>query len=190
MIIKQVKEYGSKTKRQRIDINKNDGLAPGVEVVLIPVDKYNELKQDILDLQNELMTARNEAEMVTEINSNYEQQIQDLKNQRINLKEIIEDMTTPIYENHQKELSKKDDEINQLQMQLKTLQAKTHQYNLELMGLNAIDIAIFRKHKRIIKKYNDEITLVGVDPKIIDADAQSLPGNDVPGENENAADGQ
>ena len=46
------------------------------------------------------------------------------------------------------------------------------------MGLNAIDIAIFRKHKKIIKNYSEEIAVVGVDPKIIDADAKAIPGNE------------
>ena len=116
--------------------------------------------------------------MLTGINENLESQIQELKNQEVNLKGIIEDVTAPIYENHEKELSKKDDEINQLQMQLKTLQAKTSQYNLELMGLNAIDIAIFRKHKKLIKNFNENITLLEADPEIVDADAKALPGND------------
>lgn len=175
---KQVKEYGTKTKRQRIDLNKNDGFTPGAEVVIIPIQKYNEVKQDVLDLQNELMTARNEAEMLAEINAKLENQIKDLKSQEINLKEIVENVTAPIDKQYQKELSKKDNEIKQLKLQLKAWEHKTNQYNLDMMGLNAIDIAIFRKHKKLIQSFNDEITLIGVDPKIIDADAKAIPGKD------------
>ena len=47
MIEKVVKEYGTKSKRQRIDINKSDNLSSGETVVLIPVDEYNGIKQNI-----------------------------------------------------------------------------------------------------------------------------------------------
>ena len=161
MIFKQVKEY---SKRQRIDINKSDGLTPGDEVAIIPVKKYEELEAELLELQENIKQKDNE--------------IQLLQKQDQNLKEIIQDVTAPIYENHKKELQKKDSEIKQLQMQLELMKNKTSQYNLELMGLNAIDIAIFRKHKKLIKNYSEEIALVGVNPKIIDADAKAIPGNE------------
>ena len=177
MIIKKIKEYGNKTKRQRIDLNKSDGLTPGSEVVLIPVEKYNSIKQDILDLQNELMTARNESEMLMEINAKLEQQIADMKNQEINLRKIIEDVTAPIDEHYQNELENKNDEIKQLKRQLNTLKAKTTQFNLELMGLNTIDMLFKHKHKKLITDFNDEITIVGDDPNIIDTDTKAIPGN-------------
>ena len=178
MIIKTVKEYGNKTKRQRIDIAKGDGLTGGQEVVLVPVEKYNEIKQDIMDLQNEVMTARNESEMMAEINAKLTEQIEDERNRKINLKEIIKDAVTPIDEHYQKEISNKDDKINQLEMQLKAMEQKTNQYNLDMQGLNTIDIAILRKHKKLIQKYNDEITLLVSDPKVIAADVSALPGKD------------
>ena len=162
MLFKQVKEY---SKRQRIDINKSDGLTPGDEVAIIPVKKYEELEAELLELQENIKQKDNE--------------IQLLQKQDQNLKEIIQDVTAPIYENHKKELQKKDSEIKQLQVQLELMKRKTNQYNLELMGLNAIDIAIFRKHKKIIKNYSEEIAVVGVDPKIIDADAKAIPGNEL-----------
>ena len=63
-------------------------------------------------------------------------------------------------------------------MQLKALQVKTNQYNLDMQGLNVFDIAIFRKHKKLIQNFNDDIALVEVDRKIVDADAKAIPGND------------
>ena len=175
MIIKNVKEYGTKSKRLRIDINKGDDLAPGSEIVLIPVEKYNNIKQDIMDLQNELMTARNESEMLMEINAKLEQQIADMKNQEINLRKIIEDVTAPIDEHYQNELENKNDEIKQLTDELKALKIKINQYNLEMMGLNTIDIWIRQKHKKLIHNFNDEITLFGVDPKIVEAETKAIP---------------
>lgn len=173
MITKQVKEY---SKRQRIDLSKNDGLTPGQDVVIIPLQKYDKVKQDVLDLQNELMTARNETDMLLQINSNLENQIKDLKSQEVNLKEIIKDVTAPIYEKHKEELEDKDKQIKQLEIQLNTLKAKTNQYNLDMQGLNAIDIAIFRKHKKLIQDFNDEITIIGVEQKIINTDSKAIPG--------------
>ena len=177
MITKTIKAYG-KSQRQRIDLNFKDGFAPGEDVVLIPVQRYNEIKQDILDLQNELMTTRNEAEMMTEVNAKLEDQIQDLRNRKINLEKVITNAVTPIEEHYKEELKNKDTKINELENQLKTLQAKTNQYNLDMMGLNLIDIGIFHKHKKLIQNFNESIAVMGVDPKIIDADAKAIPGSE------------
>ena len=171
MLFKKVKEY---SKRQRIDINKSDGLTPGEDVAIIPKQKYDEIKQDILDLQNELMTARNESEMLQEINNNLEKQIQDLKDKEVNLQQLIKDAVTPIDEHYQKELENKSNEINQLQMELKTLRAKAYQNNLELMGLNIFDLGIFRKHKKLIKEFNQELTILSSDPNIVATDVKAI----------------
>ena len=179
MINKKVKEYSN---RQRIDLNKNDGFNPGDEVIIITAKRNDEIKETILDLRSQLISAENKLAAKDE-------EITIYKNQEQNLKQIIKDVTAPIYENHkkelskkddhyQKELSKKDDEINQLQIQLDLLKDKINRYNLDMQGLNAIDIAIFRKHKKLIKNFNDEITIIGADSKIIDADAKTIPGAD------------
>lgn len=171
MIQKQVKEFGKKSPRLKIDINKGDELPPGTDVVIMPVDEYNGIKQNIINLTRQLRSTENKLYAK-------EDEIAIYKDQEQNLKQIVEDVTAPIYANHQKELSKKDKEIKQLQLQLKTLQAKTNKYNLDMTGLNAIEILIFRKHKKLIHNFNDEITLLGEDPKIVDADAKAIPGND------------
>lgn len=171
MIHKQVKEYGNKSKRQRIDLSKKDGFDADADVVIMTTKEYDDIKENILNLTRQLRTTEDK---LTAKND----EIEIYKNQEQNLKEIVEDVTAPIYEKHQKELSKKDNEIKQLQVQLKALETKTNQYNLDMQGLNAIEILILRKHKKLIQKYNDEITLFGVDPKIVDADAKALPGKD------------
>lgn len=160
MIFKQVKEY---SKRQRIDLNKNDGLTPGEEVAILTASEYENIKSKMLQMQDTITANEKEIEL--------------LQSQEQNLKELIENVTTPIYDNHEKEMQKKDNEINQLKALLELMRNKTNQYNLELMGLNAIDIAIFRKHKKLIQNYNEEITLIGVDPKLIDAESV-IPGDD------------
>lgn len=168
MINKKVKEYSN---RQRIDLNKNDGFNPGDEVIIITAKRNDEIKETILDLRSQLISAENKL-------AAKDDEIEIYKNQEQNLKEIIADAIAPIDDHYQKELSKKDNEIDQLKKQLDLLKDKINRYNLDMQGLNAIDIGIFRKHKKLIKNFNDEITLIGADPKIIDADAKTIPGAD------------
>lgn len=173
MIQKQVKQFGKKSPRLKIDINKSDNLEPGTDVVILTADEYAGIKQNIINLTKQLRSAEDKLSAKVD-------ELQIYKDQEQNLKQIIEDVTTPIYENHQKELSNKGNELKRLQDKLDALERKTIQYNLDMQGLNAIDILILRKHKKLIQKYNDEITVLGVDPKIVDADAKAIPGKDSP----------
>jgi len=159
MIIKEVKQYA---KRQRIDINKNDGLTPGNDVVILTTEEYADIKQNLMDLNNKVTAKDSELEV--------------MKNQEQNLKELIADAIAPIDNHYQKELLKKDNQIKQLQMELKTIKAKTNQYNLEMQGLNIIDIGLLRKHKKLITDFNNEISKIVIDPKIVDADLSAIPG--------------
>lgn len=152
MIIKQVKEY---SKRKRIEINKTDNIDAGAKVIILSENEYNQLCDKI-----------NDYDAVKKEN-------QILHNQENDLKQIVDDVTAPIYDQHQKELTSKDEQIKQLQIQLKALQTKTNQYNLDMQGLNIIDIGIFRKHKKLIKEFNTAIA--GADDNaVIDADAKKL----------------
>ena len=70
-------------------------------------------------------------------------------------------------------------------MELNTLKAKTIQFNLELMGLNTIDMLFKHKHKKLITNFNDEITILADDPKLNASDVPALQSdekwnNDVP----------
>lgn len=159
MIIKEVKQYA---KRQRIDINKNDGLTPGNDVVILTTEEYADIKQNLMDLNNKVTAKDSELEV--------------MKNQEQNLKELIADAIAPIDKHYQKELLKKDNQIKQLQMELKTIKAKTNQYNLDMQGLNIIDIGLLRKHKKLITDFNNEISKIVIDPKIVDADLSAIPG--------------
>ena len=171
MIQKQVKQFGKKSPRLKIDINKSDNLTADTDVVILTADEYAGIKQNIINLTKQLRSAEDRLSAKVD-------ELQIYKDQEQNLKQIIEDVTAPIYENHKKELSDKGKELKQLQDKLDALERKTMQYNLDMQGLNLIDIAILRKHKKLIQKYNDEITVLGVDPKIVDADAKALPGSD------------
>ena len=99
MIKKEVKAYG-KSQRQRIDFNKGDNLEVGQEVNILTNQEYEEL----LECQSELQKVKNE--------------LIAMQNQEVNLKELIQDVTAPIYENHKKELENKDIELKGLRLQL------------------------------------------------------------------------
>jgi len=166
MITKIIKEYG-KTQRQRIDLNKSDGFTPGSEVVIIPVDEYNGIKQNILNLTNQLRSCEDKL-------TGKKNEIQIYKNQENNLKKIVENVTAPIDENYKEQLESKDKEIKQLKMELKAIKKKTTRFNLELMGLNTIDMLFKHKHKKLITDFNDEITLLADDPKLNAMDTAAL----------------
>lgn len=161
MIFKEVKEY---SQRQRINLNKDDGLTSGAKVVILTSSEYDKIKNDVIALQDKIVKLENENQL--------------LNKQEQNLKQIIVDVTAPIYENHKKELEIKDNQIKQLSNELKSLQAKTNQYNLELQGLNLIDIAILRKHKKLIKDFNSTISIANPDVNIVEADSKAIPSDD------------
>lgn len=169
MIEKVVKEYG-KTKRQRIDLNKNDNFAADEEVIIFSKNEIELHRKNINNLKKQIMK-------VEDSNTALSKEVELLHNQEDNLKQIIEDVTTPIYERHKEELEKKDNEIKQLQNQLKAMQLKTNQFNLELMGLSTIDMLLKHKHKKLIHNFNDEITILVNDPKINAKNTPGLPGN-------------
>lgn len=159
MLFKEVKEY---SKRQRINLNKDDGLTPGAKVVILTNNEYDNIKNDVLELKNQVVTLQKENQI--------------LQNQEQNLKQIIKDVTAPIYENHKKELENKDLKINELNNELNKVKARINQYNLDMQGLNIIDIAILRKHKKLIKDFNSTISIIDPGANIVDADTKAIPG--------------
>lgn len=159
MIYKEVKEY---SQRQRINLNKKDGFSKGDKIVVMSENEYNDLTRELTNLNNKITAKNKELEVYT--------------NQEQNLKEIITDIINPIHENHQKELENKEDVINQLTDDLNTMKKICNQYNLELTGLNIIDILIFRKHKKIIHDFNSSIW-VNVNDHVV-SDTELIPDSE------------
>ena len=170
MIIKEVKEYGTKTKRQRIEFTKSDGLSPGSEVVILTVEEYDKLKNKIFTMNDKVISQ--------------DKELQIYQNQEQNLKQIIEDTTSPIHDYYKQEITSKDNKIKQLEMELKALHHKTNRFTLELMDLNLLD-KIRSKDSKLIKSFNDEITTFELNPKIVDADGGAIPGGDRSGSDKN-----
>ena len=42
------------------------------------------------------------------------------------------------------------------------------------MGLNIFDLGIFRKHKKLIKEVNQELTILSSDPNIVATDVKAI----------------
>lgn len=159
MLFKEVKEY---TNRQRININKDDNLEPGAKVVILTAKEYDDMKKDFIELQDSFIKIENETQL--------------LKKQEQNLKELIENVTAPIYENHKKELENKDLEIKQLTDELNAMKQICSQFNIEISGLNTIDILFRSKHKKLIQEFNKNIWITAKPGAIVDADAKAIPG--------------
>lgn len=171
MLFKQVKEY---TGRQRIDINKGDGMKKDTKVVIFTDDEYKQYKQDILDLQNNLIVLKNENEMLMELNANLESQIDDYKQQNSNLKEIVEDVTAPIKE----EVENKNNRIEELETKIDAMEMVCNDMNIDLSGLTTIEVLVLRRHKKMAKEFSASINMIVRKKKnIVEADAQALPGD-------------
>ena len=164
MIIKQVKEYSN---RQRINLNKNDGLEDGQEVVIIP-------KSDFNDIETKINSAELKIENMTEDIKKLTIEKELLENQQNNLKEIIEDVINPIHEQHQKELSARDVEIKQLQMENTALKSKSSQLCIDIMDLSALQLIFTDKKKVLIDDFNKSISIVMPTDPINDADSVIL----------------
>lgn len=159
MIKKEVKAYG-KTQRQRIDFNKGDHLEVGQEVNILTNQEYEEL----LECQSELQKVKNE--------------LIAMQNQEVNLKELIQDVTAPIYENHKKELQNKDKQINQLQDKLDALKKIFNQFIISITSLSAWDIFFRGKHKDLISDFNSRIWITTKDNEVEDMDQPAIPGDE------------
>lgn len=150
MIYKEVKEY---SQRQRINLNKKDGFSKGDKIVVMSEKEYNDLTREVTNLNNKITAKDKELEVYT--------------NQEQNLKEIIENITTPIYENHKKELENREVKINELEEQLNQLKKIYVQYNISMTALNLWDILVFRRHKKLINDFNNTFWVTG-ENKVID----------------------
>ena len=149
MIIKEVKEY---SKRQRININKEDGFTDGQEVVILTVEEYEELKQAENLLSIQIHTLKEDIDKLTIENKL-------LNTQQTNLKDIIADVITPINEQHQRELSAKDLEIGRLKAEVKGLEHKSHQLCIDIMDLSALQLIFTDKRKVMIDDFNKSISV-------------------------------
>ena len=134
-ISKEVKDYSG---RLRININKNDGLNPGDNVVLI-------LESDYQKLQAEKETLSSKVEM--------------LEHERTNLEELVNITLNPIHEHYKSELEKKDNIIKAKDDELNNMLSRSilpFSATTSISGLSFIDL-VRGKHKNVINDFHDRI---------------------------------
>lgn len=136
MIKKKVKEY---SKRKRIELNQSDNIDAGAEVIILSENEYNQL----LDKINDYDALKKENQILNE--------------QENNLSEMVKDITAPIYDQHKKDLQKKDNEIKQLTSQLNYIRKSISHYIISLSSLSLMDLIFKTRHKKIIQDMNDTI---------------------------------
>lgn len=136
MIKKEVKEYNG---RQRIELNKKDNLDAGAKIIILSENEYNQL----IDKINDYDALKKENQILNE--------------QENNLSEMVKDITAPIYDQHKKDLQKKDNEIEQLTSQLNYIRKSISHYIISLSSLGFMDLVFRTKHKKIIHDMNDTI---------------------------------
>ena len=164
MRIKEVKEY---SKRQRININKEDGLSDGQEVAILTIEEYKDLKQTENLLSRQIHSLKEDIDKLTIENKL-------LNTQQTNLKDIVADVITPINEQHQRELSAKDVEIGRLKAEVKALENKSHQLCIDIMDLSALQLIFTDKRKVMIDDFNKSISIVMPTDPINDAESVIL----------------
>ena len=161
MIIKQVKQY--KNSRPRIEINKKDNIPPGTDVAISLLQEYQDTKTEISNLKKSLDTLQKE-------NSLLQQRCKDYEKQEVNLKKIVEDVTSPIHSHYKNELEKKDNELKALQDKFNALEHECINYNLELNGFNGFELIVMRKHKKMVKQFTGRVNTITGKNRLQDAE--------------------
>lgn len=175
MIIKEVKNYSG---RLRINITAKDGFQPNEDIVLMSTAEYDNIKETILDLQQQITILKNENDMLTEMESQLRQSYYAMKKKMISedqLEDIIKLAVNPINEHYNSELQKKDDIINSKDNELNNIKAVLNKFTTSISGLSLWDL-IRGRHKDLINDFHDSIW-VNVPMDQVE-DVQALPKNE------------
>ena len=143
MRVKEIKNYSG---RLRINIVQDDQFQPNEEVVLMSMQEYDNIKDKILELQEQVTEVQKEAEMMQTNIDQYKDQIQDL----------IKLALQPMEEHYNSELEKKDKVISDKEDEINSILAVMNQFSISMSGLSFIDI-IRGKHKGLINDFHDSV---------------------------------
>ena len=168
MIRKVVKMYSN---RMRIDLNKKDGLNANEDVIIMPVEEYEKLKQELFNREDKIIALTKENEIIQQRNDSIMESIQTSKqDNKKEFEEMLEITLKPINETHKEQLEDKDNQINQLTDKLNAMQSAFHQFNIGINQLSALDILFRKKHHQVINDFNESIWIIGKEDNIINAD--------------------
>ena len=153
-IEKQIKEY---SKRQRINLNKSDGFNDGDMVMIMSINEFEEIKQELMDLNT----------YKAKVNA-YENGNELLKNIQVkNDNDMAIDNITNFYE---KELTKKDNIISEKDKLIDKIRDEKNKeitrlkdifsnYEKRVYGLNPFDV-LFRKNKKLSDEFHSSIWII------------------------------
>ena len=141
VVEKEVKEY---SKRQRINLNKSDGFNDGDTVIILPINEFNEIKEQLMQLNN------------------YKAKVEAYENGKELLKEITPDNTKDIVKAYEERLDKKDNELNEKDDEINRLKDIFSNYEKRVYGLNAIDV-LFRRNKKLSDEFHNSIWIIKKD---------------------------
>lgn len=176
MMTKIVKEYSN---RQRIDLNKGDGFSAGDEIILLTKSEYDNIQQVMQNMDTQIKILENENTMM----NNYEMKLKkslETKQKELDtqLEKMLEISLKPITKTHKEELDRKDNKLNQLSDELKTLREISSQFSTKISQLSTLDILFRKKHINLIDDFEKSIWINAEDKKIVDADVKQVTSKD------------
>ena len=143
MRVKEIKNYSG---RLRINIVQDDPFQPNEKVVLMSMQEYEEIKDKILELQEQVTEVQKEAEMLQTTIDQHNDQIP----------QIVKVALSPIEEHYNSELEKKDNVISDKEDEINNINAVLNKFSTSMSGLSFIDL-IRGKHKNLIDDFHDSI---------------------------------
>ena len=143
MRVKEIKNYSG---RLRINIVQDDPFQPNEKLVLMSMQEYGEIKDKILELQEQVTEVQKEAEMLQTTIDQHNDQIP----------QIVKVALSPIEEHYNSELEKKDNVISDKEDEINNIKAVLNKFSTSMSGLSFIDL-IRGKHKNLIDDFHDSI---------------------------------
>ena len=172
MIRKVVKMYSN---RMRIDLNKKDGLNANEDVIIMPVEEYEKLKQELFNREDKIIALTKENEIIQQRNDSIMESIQTSKQENEKeFEKMLEITLKPINETHKEQLEDKDNQINQLTDRLNAMQSAFNHFITKINSLNTIDILFRKKHNQVINDFIDSIVIPANEDKIVNADVKQI----------------
>ena len=94
------------------------------------------------------------------------------------LEKMLEISLKPITKTHKEELERKDNKLNQLSDELKTLREISSQFSTKISQLSALDILFRKKHINLIDDFEKSIWINAEDKEIVNADVKQVTSKD------------
>ncbi|MBR3139537.1 MAG: hypothetical protein IKF11_01535 [Methanobrevibacter sp.] len=148
---KDVKEYSS---RQRINLNKGDGFNDGDIVIVMAINEFEEIKEQLMQL--------NECKAKVEA-------FEKIINQPPKDKDEIFEKISQGYEER---LDKKDNELKEKDKEISRLKDIFSNYEKRVYGLNPFDV-LFRRNKKLSDEFHNSIWIIN-DNETIDTENKMI----------------